>query len=114
MYMYMYLIDHHLKLACIIIFYFYVVIDDLATVMIATNPIDNWPRLGLALGVPQHTINHFRQQYPNPLDQQEQILSHWIGTGEATWAKLVTAIASPLVNKKGLSNEIATNHPGMK
>ena len=80
----------------------------------ATNPIDNWSRLGLALGVPKATIDHFKQQYPNPLDQQEQILSHWIGTGEATWAKLVTAIAGPLVNKKGLSNEIARNHPGMK
>ena len=112
--MYMYLHNHHLKLTCIIVFYFCVVTDDLATVMIATNGIDNWPRLGLALGVPQPTINHIRQQYPNPLDQQEQILSHWIGTGEATWAKLVTAIAGPLVNKKGLADEIARNHPGMK
>ena len=82
--------------------------------MIATNTIDNWRRLGLALGIPQPTLNHIKQQYPDPLDQQEQILSHWIETGEATWAKLVTTIGGPLVNKKGLSNEIARNHPGMK
>ena len=108
----MYLLDHHLKITSIIVFYSYLVTDDLATVMIATNSIDNWPRLGLALGVPQPAINHIRQQYPNPLDQQEQILYHWIETGEATWAKLVTAITGPLVNKKGLSKEIARDHPG--
>ena len=79
--------------------------------MEATISVNNWSLLGLNLGVPQYEINNIEQQYHSVRDQQQHILSYWIGTGDATWAGLVQALCSRLVNMVGLSREIAENHP---
>ena len=85
--------------------------NDLVSVMTATNTINNWNQLGLVLGLPHHVVDRIRQQYTSVQDHQQYILSHWIGTGCASWAGLVTALCSPLVNKQGLASEITRDHP---
>ena len=35
----------------------------------------------------------------------------WLDTGEASWSSLVEALKSPLVNKKGLAEQIIKDHP---
>ena len=84
--------------------------NDLVSVMTATITINNWNHLGLVLGLPPHVVDRIRQQY-SVQDHQQYILSHWIGTGCASWAGLVTALCSPLVNKQGLASEITRDHP---
>ena len=84
---------------------------DLVTVMEATISVNNLSLLGLKLGVPQYEINNIKQQYRSVPDQLQGVLYHWIGTGDATWAVLVEALCSPLVNMKGLARQIASNHP---
>ena len=79
--------------------------------MEATVTICNWSILGLNLGVPQYEIDIIKKQYDSVRDQQQYILSYWIDKGDASWAVLVQALCSPLVNKVGLSREIAENHP---
>ena len=79
--------------------------------MEATIRVSNWSPLGLVLGVPQHEIAKIEEQYRNVKNQQQHILSYWIDKGDASWAVLVQALCSPLVNKVGLSREIAENHP---
>ena len=78
--------------------------------MEATISVNNWSILGLKLGVPQYEINNIKQQYHSVRDQQQHILYYWIGTGDATWARLVEALCSRLVSMVGLSREIASNH----
>ena len=79
--------------------------------MIATITINNWNLFGLVLGLPHHAVDRIRHQYTSVQDHQQYILSHWIGTGCASWAGLVTALCSPLVNKQGLASEITRDHP---
>ena len=78
--------------------------------MEATISVNNWSLLGLNLGVPQYEINNIKQQYHIVRDQQQHILSYWILTGDATWARLVEALCSPLVSMVGLARQIASNH----
>ena len=83
---------------------------DLVTVMEATISVNNWSLFGLKLGVPQYEINNIKQQYRSVPDQLQGVLSHWIGTGDASWAELAEALCSPLVNMKGLARHIAISH----
>ena len=103
---------------CLSIYYYYKIIliillfytdTDLVSVMEATISVNNWSLFGLKLGVPQYEINNIKQQYHSVRDQQQHILSYWIGTGDASWAGLVEALCSPLVNMKGLARHIAIN-----
>ena len=46
----------------------------------------------------------------NIKDCVRTMVSEWLDTGVATWRGLVQALASPLVNKRGLAVEIAKQH----
>ena len=85
--------------------------SDLVSVMTAAITVINWSDLGLVLGVPPHVVNEIRKDYTSVQDRRHYVLYHWIETGDATWAGLVEALHSPLVNMKGLAGHIASNHP---
>ena len=78
--------------------------------MIAIITVTNWNGLGLALGLPPYILGRIKQQYTTVQDQLQDVLSHWIGTGNASWAVIVEALRSPLVNMEGLAKKIACNH----
>ena len=78
--------------------------------MIASITVTNWNGLGLALGLPSYILGRIKQQYTTVQDQIQDVLYHWIGTGDASWARLVEALRSPLVNMEGLAKQIACNH----
>ena len=46
----------------------------------------------------------------NIKDCVRTMVSEWLDTGKATWCGLVQALASTLVNKRGLAVEIAKEH----
>ena len=79
--------------------------------MTAAITVINWNDLGLVLGLPPHVVNEIRKDYTSVQDRRYYVLYHWIGTGHATWAGLVEALRSPLVNMGGLARQIASNHP---
>ena len=79
--------------------------------MTATITVTNLNGLGLALGLPPYILDRIRQQCTTVQDQLQGILSYWIGTGHASWARLVEALRSCLVNMEGLAKEIVSNHP---
>ena len=84
---------------------------DLLSLMKATHTINNWFLLGLELGVSSSVLGRIEQDSSKVLDRLCNMLLHWIGTGRASWAVLVRALHSPLLNKEGLANEIARNQP---
>ena len=57
--------------------------------MTATNTVTNWNGLGLTLGLPPYILDRIRQQCNTVQDQLQGVLSYWIGTGHASWARLV-------------------------
>ena len=79
--------------------------------MIASITVTKWNGLGLTLGLPPYIVERIKQQCKTVEDQLQGVLSHWIGTGDASWAALVEALRSPLVNMKGLARQIASNYP---
>ena len=44
-------------------------------------------------------------------DQIQDVLFHWIETGDASWARLIEALRSLLVNMGRLARQIASDHP---
>ena len=78
--------------------------------MIAIITVTNWNGLGLALGLLPYILDRTKQQYTTVQDQIQDVLYHWIGSGVASWAGLVEALQSPLVNMEGLAKQIACNH----
>ena len=79
--------------------------------MIASITVTNWNGLGLALGLPSYILGRIKQQYTTVQDQIQDVLYHWIETGDASWARLIEALRSPLVNMGRLARQIASDHP---
>ena len=81
--------------------------------MKATQTINDWSVLyilGLELGLSSGVLDRIQQDNSKVLDCLRNMLSQWIDAGCASWAILVTALRSSLVQKKGLASEITMNH----
>ena len=84
---------------------------DLRAVLRATHTITDWYNLGLELDIPPPTLNKIQVDYLSVSERHRNMLQYWLNTGSATWLVLANAIMSPLVDKKGLANDIAKNYP---
>ena len=81
--------------------------------MKATQTINDWSVLyilGLELGLSPSVLDRIQQDNSKVLNCLRNMLSQWIDTGHASWAILVTALRSSLVQKKGLASEITMDH----
>ena len=88
--------------------------NDLVPVLKAILTVNGWQALGLMLGLKKYALDvidlHNRGKVE---DCRIEMVSQWLDTGEATWRRLVQALESPMVNKRGLAVEIARQHPSM-
>ena len=81
------------------------------TVWRATYTITDWYTLGLELHIPPDVLDKIQIDFQTVSVRHRNMLKHWLKTGSATWLALSNALMSPLVDQKGLANDIATNHP---
>ena len=56
-------------------------------------------------------LNRIGRDYSRTLDRLQKALECSLNTGCTSWASIVQALRSPLINMDGLANEIARNHP---
>ena len=87
------------------------VVNDLRTVIKQTLPINDWPILGIALGLPVHAVDRLKRENLSISDLQRNMLQYWLETGDASWAVLVNALKSDVVAKVGLAKKIAKEYP---
>ena len=85
--------------------------------MKATHTINDWSvlyilglELGLSSSVLDSVLDRIQQDNSKVLDCLCNMLSQWIDAGRASWAILVTALRSSLVQKEGLASEITMDH----
>ena len=73
----------------------------------------NWYNIGLHLDIPYTTLDCFMQKYVDPLDLMREMLKHWINTSvdpPPTWEAVITALRSPLVNKKNVAAQLESKY----
>ena len=72
----------------------------------------DWFNLGVALGLPYHTLKRIESDYPRdaPRCLTEMIIAWLQKSSQPTWQGLVLALMSPLVNRGDIANTIATKH----
>lgn len=73
----------------------------------------NWFNLGVALGLPYHTLERIESDYLRdaPMCPTKMIIAWLQKSSQPTWQGLVLALMSPLVNRVDIANTIATKHP---
>ena len=72
----------------------------------------DWFNLGVALGLPYHTLERIESDYPRdaPRCLTKMIIAWLQNSSQPTWQGLVLALMSPLVNRVDIANTIATQH----
>ena len=72
----------------------------------------NWFNLGVALGLPYHTLERIESDYPRdaPMCLTKMIIAWLQKSSQPTWRGLIFALMSPLVNRVDIANTIATKH----
>ena len=84
--------------------------DDLLKITKATFIISDWSTLGVQLGLPRSSVEKLEIENTEIVDLQQKILQQWLDTGSASWAKLVKALTSEVVDKAVLATRIAKDH----
>ena len=79
--------------------------------MTATLEVTDCYNLGLELHIPPDVLDNMEKDFPNPSKFHRKMLMHWLCTGCASWLLLANALREPLVNEKGLADQITINHP---
>ncbi len=77
----------------------------------ATATITDWSYLALLLGIDEADYDRIMTDIALSSHQRKAIITKWLANGEASWAVLVSALRDELVNKQGLANWIASEHP---
>ena len=87
------------------------IIDLIAVLRVITSVV-KWHSLGLELpGLEKCQLDRIEIDNRGIVeDCQKAMVSEWLHTGVATWRGLVQALASPLVNRRDLTLEIAKQH----
>ena len=81
-------------------------------VLTETKNIAQWEVLSMVLGVDDDSIQRIKMNnVGSSLTQQKEIIMAWLNGGNASWASLVRALRSPLINRGADANRIARNHP---
>ena len=86
--------------------------SDLVPVLEATVEVTDWYSVGLTLGLPVHMLDTIRRDGCNETDRKRKMILKWLDTGEASWSSLAEALKSPLINKRGIAEQICKDHPG--
>ena len=65
----------------------------------------SWYKIGLLLDIPHTTLDCFKQNYSDQSDLMCEMLKHWLDTAvdPPSWEAVVTALRSPIVNKKNIA-----------
>ncbi len=68
--------------------------------------------LSSLLGVSRADVERIKENNPGDAYSKEQeIVTAWIDTGNASWAILVSALKDKLVKKAAFANQIAKKYP---
>ena len=89
----------------------YYTVSDLVPVLEATIQVTDWYTLGLKLRLPVHVLDTIRCDGYDETDRKRRMMLKWMDTGVASWSSLVEALKSPLINKKGVAEQITKDHP---
>ena len=104
--------DHYLYVHQIIISILnFTIVSDLVPVLIATVEVTDWYSLGLTLGLPDYQLDTIRRDGYDETDRKRKMIIKWMDTGLASWSSLVEAVKNPLINKKGVAEQITKDHP---
>ena len=71
----------------------------------------NYYNIIFQIKVPIAELERIEYDYSRTLDRQRKALKCSLKTGCTSWASIVQALKSPLINMHGLANDIARNHP---
>ncbi len=66
------------------------------------------------LGIKRPDYIKIRDNCGDSDEQTCTLVSAWIQSGEASWAKLVRALRHPLVKQYDIANQITAEHPSKK
>ena len=73
----------------------------------------SWYNIGLLLHIPHTTLDRFKQTYTDPLELMREMLKHWLDATTdppPTWEAVITALKSPLVNKKNVAAQLESKY----
>ena len=80
-------------------------------VLEAVHDVVNWQYLGLKLGLEKPQLDIMDRNYRGIVEAcRMEMIFRWLNTGKASWRALVRALASPLVDERGLAMKIAAEH----
>ena len=85
--------------------------SDLVPVLKAIVEVTDWYSVGLALGLPDHQLDTIRRDGYDETDRKRKMILTWLDTGVASWSSLVEALKRPLINKRGIAEQICKDHP---
>ena len=89
-------------------FWFTTDIDDLQDVLEAVVDVNEWLKLGLALGLRQPTLDNITQEH------KIQMLTRWLNQVDEcqpSWNALVVALRSSTVQCNDVAAEVEQSHP---
>ena len=81
---------------------------DLLT-QVASKARDKWEVVGLALGIKQDQLNAFSEKRKNVILCYSEVFTAWektVGPADFTWATIVEALESPIVEENKLARDI--------
>ena len=73
---------------------------------VARRAMDKWDMVALELGIEQHQLNTIN--HPNPVRCYNEVFSLWQNKGKPpfTWATIINALKSPIVEENKLAKDI--------
>ena len=82
-------------------------VDSLCEVLEATAEVQRqWEELGIALGFDRTKLAEISQTHPSILQRHYHLMRFWITDVGASWAALVRALKSEVLNEKELAKKI--------
>jgi len=69
----------------------------------------SWYKIGVQLDIPHTTLDCFKQNYSDQSDLMCEVLKCWLDTAvdpPPSWEAVVTALRSPLVDKKNFAEKL--------
>ena len=73
----------------------------------------SWYNIGLQLHIPRTTLDRFKEMHQDSLHLMREMLKHWLDTAvdpHPTWEAVVTALRSPIVNKKRIAEQLESKY----